>query len=32
MISIEITRHDDKAQEIIHYNIFAWLGMFLRID
>ena len=26
MISIEITRHDDKAQGIIHYNIFAWLG------
>lgn len=25
MIRIEITRHDDKAKEIIHYNIFAWL-------
>lgn len=26
MIIIEITKHDDKTQEIIHYSIFAWLG------
>lgn len=26
MIRIEIARHDDNAQEIIRYDLFAWIG------
>ena len=26
MIRIEIAKHDDKAQEIVQYDLFAWFG------